>query len=354
MTVHVPLQEPSVTPPLIAFVAEAPSTEELAGGRPLIGPSGRVFNSLLRTAQMDRAEYLITNVFDEKIPENELANWLVPMKTAMELGITDIPPVGKAGFLDLDHRWHLDRLAKELQKWKPTVVVPLGGTALWAFTGQTTITALRGGVLPATRIVPGVKLLPTFHPTAVIHQWKFFPVVVGDLLKAQREARRGPAIIYPERHLILEPSIDEIAQLVPRLLAAERLSVDIETGWGQITCIGFAPDSGTAICIPFLDKRVPSRNYWATDVEEARAWQLVKRLVESDTPKLGQNFGAYDAYWLLVKKGIRPRNLRDDTRLMHHALYPELPKDLAFMGASYTDQGPWKSWGKKQGKRDDL
>ncbi len=148
--------------------------------------------------------------------------------------------------------------------------------------------------------------------------------------------------------------MDEIEAYIPRLLASDLLSVDIETAKGEITCIGFAPDAEHAICIPFTDARKASGRYWSTREKEIKAWQLVQRILESDTPKLGQNYAGYDALWLLEKMHIRTMNLRHDTRLMHHALYPELPKDLGFMGATYTRQGPWKNWrSTHKDKRDD-
>lgn len=350
---HVPPQWPTRTPTKIAFVAEAPSNEELDAGQPLVGPSGRIFNAIMRTAGLDRSQYLVTNVFDEKLPGNDVSAWCNNLTDARAGGYTNLPPIGAAGFLRPEHHCHLDRLQKELETCQPTVIVPLGGTALWALTGQAGITAQRGNVTSATRLVEGTKLLPTFHPAAVMHQWKLFTVVVSDLVKAEREANRGPAIFYPKRELIIEPSLQDIRDYLPRLFASDLLSVDIETGWGQITCIGFAPDAEHAICIPFMDRRNVTKSYWATVEEEVEAWKLVREVLDSNVPKLGQNFAGYDLYWLLEKYRMRVRNLQQDTRLLHHALYPELPKSLAFMGSSYSEQGSWKHWGKKQEKRDD-
>lgn len=352
MTIHVPPQWPSRIPTKIAFIGEAPSNEELEKGQPLVGPSGRIFNSMLRTAGLERSEYLVTNVFDEKIPGNDLRNWVMPLAEAHASGCTDIPPVS-GGFLRPEYRHHLSRLEVELKCANPTVIVPLGGTALWALTGQTGIAAQRGSVSMAGRLVPGIKMLPTFHPAAVMHQWKFYSIVVGDLIKAAREAERGPEVILPKRELLLEPSLQDIREYLPRLQSSNLLSVDIETGWGQITCIGFAPDAKHAICIPFLDKRQPSRNYWSNAEDEVEVWKLVREVLEGPMPKLGQNFAQYDAFWLLKKMGIQTRNLQHDTRLLHHALYPELPKDLEFMAASYGTQGSWKNWGHNSEKRDD-
>lgn len=309
---------------------------------------------MLRTAGLERSDFYIGNVFNEKLPKNDVSNWCVPLGEARKLDITALPPIGPAGFLSTVYRSHLTRLREELEWLKPTVIVPLGGTALWALTGNTAITAARGSVSAATLLVPGTKLLPTFHPMAVMHQWKLYSVVVGDLIRANAEADRGPQIILPKRELILEPTISDIRGYLNRLNASNLISVDIETGWGQITSIGFAADAEHAIVVPFLDKRCVTRSYWSLS-DEIEAWRLVEEICNLPNPKLGQNFGGYDSYWLLKKYHIRIRNFLHDTRLLHHALYPELPKSLEFMGSSYATQGSWKGWGRetRHTKRDD-
>lgn len=348
---RVPAQAPNRIPARIVFVGEAPSNEELEQGKPFVGPAGRIFNSILRVAGMNRAEFGVTNVFDEKLPENSIKHWVVPSKEAKAAKIDTIPPIA-GGYLHPDHRGHLDRLAREIKEWQPNVIVPLGGTALWAFTGQTGITSYRGTVMPATLLTPGAKLVPSFHPQAVQYQWKLFTVVVRDFLKAYQEANRGPEIIYPERRLYIEPTLADLVAWEPLLVNTDLLSVDVETYADQITCISFAPSVRDAYVIPFFDKRNVDRNYWRTVFDEATAWKFVRRVLASPVPKLGQNF-TYDTYRLLGKYHIAPRNYLHDTRLLHHAIYPELPKDLGFMGSSYTSQGAWKHWGKKGDKKDD-
>lgn len=277
----------------------------------------------LRAANLTRAEYHITNLFDEQAEENNVAPWLQDQ-----------------GRLDAAR----ERLASEFAVTRPNLIVPLGGSALFGFTGYKNITTFRGAVTAAEFIVPGAKLLPTYHPASVFKQWKMLTIVIGDLLKAAREADRGPKIIYPHRQLIVEPTIDEVEAFVPECLASDLLSVDIETGWGGITCIGFAPTHERAMCIPFVDKRKANRNYWPTSELEFRAWRATQTILESPVPKLGQNY-VYDFIWLYEEAGIGTRNYRDDTRLMSHALYPELPKDLATLAGSYTQVGAWKQYG---------
>lgn len=350
--IHVPPQLPRSSPCRIAFVGEAPSTEELEKGKPLVGPAGRIFNALLRTADLDREEYYVGNVFDHKIPKNSLpdSGWCVGRQEAEAGGYYDpqfvIPYIG---VLRPEFRGNLDRLARSLNSVKPHVIVPLGSTALWAFTGDTDVGTFRGGTSLAQRVCPGTKILPTFHPAHVMRQWKMFSVVVGDFIKAAAQGEY-PEYRPPQKDLWIEPTFEEaMFWLEDVCMKSDLLSVDIETGWGQITCIGFAPNPREAMCIPFVDLRRADKSYW-DGPHELMVWQAVQKLLESDVPKLGQNFAAYDAYWLLDKYGIRVMNLREDTRLLHHALYPELPKSLAFMAGSYTEQGPWKHMGASYGK----
>ena len=352
--VDVPSVFPSAVPAPIAFIGEAPGVEEMEERTPLVGKSGRVFDALMRTSKLWRPDHLVGNVFSTQLPNNDVSAWCAPAAEAKAEGFDDIPPIRGAGYLRPEHRHHLERLRNDLEQAQPTVIVPMGGTALWALLGSGAISQFRGAICAAEYLVPGVKMVPTYHPAFVMRQWKMFVVVVGDLMKAQREVERGPEVVYPKRRLLLEPTIDEVCDYLEDCKTSPLLSVDIETAKGEITCIGFAPTVEDAICVPFTDDRKPSGRYWPTAEKEFLAWSAVKDLMEHPVPKVGQNFCGYDAYWLLVKMGIRTRNLLHDTRLMHHALYPELPKSLEFMGATYTDQGPWKNWrGGHKEKRDD-
>lgn len=329
--------------PRLAFVGEAPSWEEEKTRVPFTGRSGRMFNSLLKAAGIDRGDCLVTNVFNEKLPDNDVANWCVNAKEATALGARSLPPIGQSGFLRPEYHHHLARLRQELQEAGPCLIVPLGGTALWALSGNANVGAVRGTVLAASTYFNSAKLLPTYHPSFVMKQFKYYTVVVGDLQKAVKESERGASIILPERRLLVAPTLADLDAARHDLLRAELLSVDIETGWGQITSIGFAPSPLYSLVVPFLDKRNISRSYWPNARSEAIAWRFVRDILASDVPKLGQNYGGYDFFWLLEKYHLPSRNMSEDTRLMYHALYPELPKSLEFM-QGHSSQGAWKHW----------
>lgn len=322
--------------PKLAILLEAPGTEDLNKGRPLSGNLGAVFRQICRAAGIEYEELWIGYVFDEKPSDS----WFGKLKDARDGGYDDLP-VSERGFLKPEFRHHLTRLRHQLDSLAP-VVVPLGNMPFWALTGHKTMDKYRGAAQLASAILPSQKILPTYHPGLVRAIWKNFPVVVRDMQKAMREANLGPALNPPAVELTVLPTLGEVeAWFEKHLPTAEKLSVDIETGWGQITSIGFAVSARVGICIPIVDLDKPDRSYWC-EAEEIRIWEIIKTVLEGPLPKLGQNFAQYDLLWLWHRYGIETRNLTDDTRLMSHAVYPEMEKSLAFLAAAFTDFGPWK------------
>ena len=350
----VPSEFPARLPCRLAFVGEAPADEEMIEGRPLVGPSGKVFEQILRTANIERREYYVGNVVNVQAPDNEFENLCASATEAKTWEGYNLPPLGRK-YLRPEYIPHLDRLRDDLLRAQPTVIVPLGAAAVWALTGNFNIAAQRGSVMLASRLVPGVKIVPTYHPAHVIHDWVLFHVVAEDFRRAMRESE-FPEIRQPKRELWIAPTLADIRHFRRQWLAgADLLSVDIETSQTlrQITCIGFAPDASRALVVPFWDLRKPSRSYWPTPADELAVWEEVRAVLEGPTPKLFQN-GPFDIYYLWDRYGIRVRNYHHDTRLVHHALWPELPKSLLFMGASYANAGPWKMLNARHsGKRDE-
>lgn len=336
---RVPSQFPAEKPK-IAFVTEYPFPEDVIKQKPLQGPIGRVFNMLLRSADIDRDEVYIGHVFDEMLPgdgERDQAKALAEWKKD--------PVRTDEAFA---------RLNEELTRMDAPVIVPLGGTALWAFTGDAGISKSRGAVTPASRIMPGAKLIPTYHPQSVQRAWHLLTFVVGDFEKAMIEANLGPGFFYPKVELLIEPTVADVRRYAEECMASPKLSVDIETGWGQITSIAFASTTSRAMAVPFVDLRKPNKSYWPTVDDEVAVWRVVEEICGAPNPKVGQNF-MYDLFWLHQKHGVTVRNYRHDTRLKHKVLYPSLAADLANMSATYTNVGSYKGWGgryQKETKKD--
>lgn len=292
-----------------------------------------------------------TNVFALHPPRNDLEFFCGPKAEA----IPGYPALLKSKYVRRDFALELDRLRDELLRLDPDLVICLGNTPLWAMAGRTGITKLRGTTLLSTHTVSGFKLLPTFHPAAVLRQWENRPTVIADFMKAKREAQY-PEIRRPHREIWIEPGIEDIRRFISTYIrGCDLLSVDIETSGSRITCIGFAPSPQLAIVIPFDDERAKGGSYWPTRDLEAQVWRLVRSvLVDRSIRKLFQN-GAFDIAFLLRAYGIPVMNAAEDTMLLQHALHPEALKGLGYLGSIYSDEGSWKHMRKKYEtiKRDD-
>lgn len=321
---HVPSSTPTTTPVRIAIIGECPGTDETYYGKPYCGAGGRLLNSALRSANIDRDTCYVGYLFDEQ-PDR------------------DDPT--KCGWYKDEVRLEYNRvrLAADLVACNPTVIVLLGAGPLWAFTGEKLISGFRGAPKLSTEIVPGVKTLPTFDPETIQKAYHLLPLLVKDLIKANLEADLGPSITYPRLELLVEPTLQDVQEFAAECYGIPKLSVDIETGWSQITSLSLAPSTTRALSIPFVDLRHPTNSYWPTAADEFRVWRIIQAVLENPVPKVLQN-GGYDVSWLWEKKKIKVNNYRYDTRIRHKVLYPELPADLGSMGASYTRIGAWKGW----------
>lgn len=321
----------------LALIGEAPGEREVERGLPFCGPSGSVLDAMLRAAGIDRADCYVGNVYDTKLRDNKVS------EHRAALG---------AEAWELFHSRNAERLYADLSSLGCNVVVPLGATALLALAGTPSIAQFRGSVRMGLGQFAGFKLVPTFHPAMVLRQWSNYTICIGDLIRAAKQAELGPGIVWPKRELNITPSIEEVEQyLAGPCRQTDLLSVDIETGWGQVRGVSFAPSQFEALYVPFIALNKLDRNYWPDAATEKKAWLAVRDCLQSPTPKLGQNFANYDVIWLLGKMGIKVNGLGDDLRLLHKALYPELPASLAFMGSAYSEQGSWKTMARHSGRR---
>lgn len=302
-----------------------------------------------RDAWLEATGIAMTNVLALRPPDNKLETLCCDKKTA-GAGYP-YAPAAKGKYLQEEYLPELTRLQEEITGFRPNLVLALGNTACWAMFNATNIGSVRGTVAQcgqgAAGVVAGteVKAMATYHPAAVLRQWSWRPIVVADLVKAWREAQ-FPEIRRPERQIVINPTLAELEAWLaefkrcpPRLL-----SVDIETGVGLIKCVGFSGHRNAALVVPFFVNGY--QHYWQHPGEELRAWQIVKELLESPVPKLGQNF-LYDLQYIL-KMGIRPRNCLQDTMLLHHSHYPEMQKGLGFLGSIYTNEASWKLMARKK------
>lgn len=334
----------------IAIVGEAFGEQEALIGKPFQGYSGQELTRMLTEAGLARRECFLTSVFAFRPPNNDVSG-LCGKKADVGGEGYALPHLGKIGNYVLpEYLGELERLKNELEEVRPNIIIALGGTACWALLHTNGIGSLRGTVATGTLVQS--KVLPTYHPSAVLRNWAWRPIAIADLMKAKRESA-FPDIRRPSRKILVNPTIAECYDWIARHLRNET-ACDIETKYGMIEMIGFSADRSNAMVIPFWD-RAKGGNYWSSPALEKDARNIVKSILENpQIVKIFQN-GLYDLQYLF-KEGFRPKNCSEDTMLLHHALYPELQKGLGFLGSIYTQEPAWKMMrGKKitEMKKDD-
>ncbi len=290
----------------------------------------------------------MTNVLGLRPPANQIAQLAVSKSELPDKGKNYVyPAITKGKYLRPEYLPELDRLREEIRQVEPNVVVLLGATACWALLQATNIGQIRGTVAESGFLHPlrTVKTLPTWHPQYINYDWSQRPIAVVDLMKAFREAEFAE-IRRPSRKIIVNPSLEEIVRWTAETLCMRPpvLGCDVETAHGQITCISFARSRSQALTVPFMLKSKES--YWPKLWQEQDALEQCRRLLESEIPKVGQNF-LYDLQYI-YKYGIRPRRLCHDTMLLHHSLWPEMKKGLGFLGSIYTSEPAWKLMRRKK------
>lgn len=346
-----PVRPEGPCPAKIMLVGEAPGEQEVQKGIPFVGASGVELNKMLHEATIMRSECFVTNVVRERPFQNKIENFIAFKKkdrTHAHTQLRDkwVLPVVAEGY---------DLLRREIALVKPNVIVAFGNVALWALTGQWGITKWRGSLLECNLPgAAGVKIVPAYHPAAILRQWSWRGILVHDLKRAAREMQSAE-ITRLGYTTIPAPSFDQAVSILQgfltRLDAGERIKLapDIETRAGHIACIGFAWSKTEAICLPLMCVE-RKEGYWSLDEEVVLMWLLYQVLTHPNVECVGQNF-LYDAQYFYRHLHYLPR-VKRDTMIAQHAMFSNMQKSLDFLSSLYcANHVFWKDDGKNWDQR---
>jgi DNA polymerase len=133
---------------VVLFVGEQPGNEEDLSGKPFVGPAGRLFDSALEEAGIDRSQAYVTNVVKHFKWEPR--------------GKRRIHKKPNAGEISACRPW----LEAEIALVKPKVIVVLGATAAQALLGSTFRVTKQRGEFIASTLAP--YIMATIHPSAIL------------------------------------------------------------------------------------------------------------------------------------------------------------------------------------------
>jgi probable DNA metabolism protein len=132
----------------VVFVGEQPGDQEDIAGKPFVGPAGKVFDSVLDEACVDRHKIYVTNAVKHFKFEPR--------------GKRRIHSKPNAGEVQACNRW----LEQELALVKPSLVVALGATAAQSLLGKAVpVTRMRGQVIERE---DGLGVFITIHPSFIL------------------------------------------------------------------------------------------------------------------------------------------------------------------------------------------
>lgn len=190
-------------PAKIMVVGEAPGQNEVRAGEPFVGASGKELTNMLHDAGIMRTECFVTNVARVQPPRNDISKFYVKNTNKVRIAGDEL----YEGIV---------MLREEIQRVQPNVIIALGDTALWALTNQRGITKWRGSIVECT-LVEGYKVVPTYHPAAVLRKWDWRFIAVQDMRRAEKESHYRE-IKYPDYQFIVRPSFEQVMRTLDRLL----------------------------------------------------------------------------------------------------------------------------------------
>jgi len=314
---------------------EQPGVQEVRASppRPFVGPAGQGMDECLQMTRIPRLEMYLTNVIKDLD---------APLSHYINLTSQGKYTISKEGYQ------YIQGLGEELKSLDLNVIVAFGNIALIALTNRVGITKWRGSVLEST-IVPGLKVVPTFHPATFIPpKFNFLnkPLICEDLLRAKyesefKEIRRTRRNIRIKRGF--RESVDTLNYCYEIGLRGQTIDIDIEVINGEVDCIAFAWSPTDAISIPFRDQQ---GDYFNVEQEYEIMLLVAKTIEEERISKRGANF-IFDTQFLFHKYGIRPNGELHCTQIAQKIMLPDFKAGLDFVTTSHTDIPYYKQDGKQ-------
>ena len=215
----------------IVVIGEAPGYREAKEGKPFVGPSGRLLDTVLVGYQIRRDEVYVDNVCACRPADNR-----TPTRPEMEAC------------------W--PRARSEIEKRTPETIIALGNTAAQTvLSTREGITATRVGPPKQSPQFPGVRIIPTFHPAACLYAADTFPNLVTDIGKAVNPIHvswEKPTITIIEDVYKANMAVKQLQESHDEMTIDIEVGIDSERHFGhpeqyKMLCIGISYKPGFVV-----------------------------------------------------------------------------------------------------------
>lgn len=303
----------------IAIVGDFVNGYDFNAGQPFGGPVRTILEQCLHAAGLIMGEVYLTNLVKEK-SNNKGLYWNERTRV--------FTPKGELA---------KEALKQELLNQPHNILVAMGPAAFLALCGKGALSKFRGYFFEST-LLPGKKVIPTYHPLQSFHKnYEYRYLIINDLQKAKASSS-DPYLHRPDRMLVYNhPNINGVLEWLDYFKKQPEISFDIEVLNFEIAAISFSNDPLISCSIPITSKD------WTLD-EEVMIWRGIQEILgNANSTKIVQNGLMFDILFLLRKNGIVTRGPIKDTMLGHSIMFPDLPKNLGFLGSLYCgEQEYWK------------
>lgn len=161
--------EGSLNTPLL-FIGEGPGYWEDIKGRPFVGRAGEQLDELLSDIDLNREDVYITNVVKHRPPNN---------RDPKQDEIDSCTPY----------------LEEQIKIIKPKLIITLGRHSTKLLLSKidikvTGITKIRGKILEGELYGLRIKIMPTFHPAAVLYNPSYKSALKDDFKRIRMELKK--------------------------------------------------------------------------------------------------------------------------------------------------------------------
>jgi len=307
----------------IFILLEAPAKNEDIQGRAAVGKAGKHLDELINLANLSEANIFIGNSCLCWTGEGN------PKPTEEQL------------------RACWENVATLLKLVNPKFLIPMGDTALNLITGKNGITKNRGKFLSMRSELNNgyeFKILPTFHPAAVIYDPQKKNKIIEDLAYVNN-------ILYPEDsnlEKILVDSIDLFDQMCAEIYnSGNTLSVDLETTglsiWkDKIIGVSFSCNWNKGYYVPLIvredeeDRNSELTSFWVLEDDAIVRKGIIDIISHKKIQKTGQNL-VFDRKFCKKYFDTDIENIVFDAQLAAHLLDENSKHDLGVLALKYTD-----------------
>ena len=264
----------------LAVCGEQPGVMEIRWNppTPFVGPAGKGQDSCMQVVGITRRDCYLTNVIKDLD---------APLSHYINLDSRGKYTISEDGWT------YINELEREL-KALPNLnaVVAYGNIPLIALTNRVGITKWRGSVLEST-LVPGLKVIPTFHPATFIppkFNYMNKPLICFDLNRAKYESQ-FKELRREERNIKIKPTYDESVMMLKNAyeqgLRGATIDLDIEVINEELDCIAIATNPNNSVSIPF---RCSQGEYFSIEQEHEIMLLITAIIQEERISKRGANF----------------------------------------------------------------